>query len=111
MGRGSMGSVTVVVPAYNEEVSIGETVVAIKKALSKGKVDTYEILVVDDGSSDSTKQNAKKAGAKVLSHPHNLGYGKAIKSGLKLAKNDTIVITDADGTYEIERIPDLVEKF
>jgi glycosyltransferase involved in cell wall biosynthesis len=70
----------------------------------------HEIIVVDDGSSDQTAAEALRARARVLKHPANRGYGAAIKTGILAAKYDTIVITDADGTYPAEEIPPLVAK-
>jgi glycosyltransferase involved in cell wall biosynthesis len=64
--------------------------------------------VVDDGSEDGTADLAEAAGARVLRHPHNIGYGRSLKTGIEAARFDTIVITDADGTYPIERMPDLI---
>jgi glycosyltransferase involved in cell wall biosynthesis len=64
--------------------------------------------VVDDGSSDETGTRAEQAGARVLRHPHNVGYGRSLKDGIAAARYDIIVINDADGTYPIEAIPDLL---
>jgi glycosyltransferase involved in cell wall biosynthesis len=66
--------------------------------------------VVDDGSTDRTGEQAVQARARVLRHPENRGYGAAIKTGVMAAKYDTIVITDADGTYPATEIPNLLEK-
>src|SRR5204863_6573813 len=60
-----------------------------------------------DGSTDDTGAVASGAGAQVVRHPHNLGYGRSLKDGIMAAKHDTIIITDADGTYPVERAPDL----
>mgnify|MGYP001593301707 CR=1 FL=1 len=100
--------VSVVIPAYNEEESVGQTVVQIREIL-KGVV--HEIVVVDDGSRDSTGERARSAGARVIRHPHNAGYGASLKTGIKAAVNDTIVITDADGTYPNVRILELIEEY
>jgi glycosyltransferase involved in cell wall biosynthesis len=70
----------------------------------------HEILVVDDGSEDRTAEEALRAQASVLRHAGNRGYGAAIKTGMLAAKHDTIVITDADGTYPTEEIPNLLAK-
>ena len=66
---------------------------------------------MDDGSQDATAELARKAGARVIRHPHNLGYGAALKSGILQAKHDTIVITDADGTYPNDQIPVLLKEY
>jgi glycosyltransferase involved in cell wall biosynthesis len=99
---------SIVIPAKNEENAITKTVGQINVALKNIE---HEIILVDDGSSDATVQKAKEAGVKVISHPHNLGYGAAIKTGIKQAKYEIIAITDADGTYPIDKIPDMLETF
>lgn len=100
--------ISVVIPAMNEKETIGETVSEIRGVLTEIE---SEIIVVDDGSTDDTLNIAKSAGAVLISHPHNLGYGAAIKSGIRQAKFDTIVITDADGTYPNQLIPQLLEQY
>ena len=87
--------VTILLPAYNEELSIGQTIREIK-----GLYPDFEILVVDDGSTDRTKEEAVKAGANVWSQPHNIGNGAAIKTGLRYASGDWIIMMDADGQHK-----------
>jgi glycosyltransferase involved in cell wall biosynthesis len=104
--------VTVVVPAYNEEKGI-EGVVERLCSLDLGVPTT--ILVVNDGSTDGTsaKLEALKErfpALRVVEHRHNRGYGAALKTGFGLATTDVVVITDADGTYPVDRIPDLLER-
>ncbi len=99
--------VSVVIPAYDEEGGVAAQVESIRRVLIAHGM-TYEIVVVDDGSSDRTAQEALGAGARVLQHPQNRGYGASLKTGINAARYDTIVITDADGTYPVEQIPDLV---
>ena len=103
--------ISIVIPAYNEHNAIADAVNRLQTTLSGKDIGEFEIVVVDDGSSDETGAIAAAAGARVVRHPHNIGYGRALKSGISAAKFDTIVITDADGTYPIERIPDLLEKY
>ncbi len=101
----SMPLATIVVPAYNEEKGIREVLVEL------GKLDPrLEVLVVDDGSTDRTSEIVAESGFRVIRHQMNRGYGAALKTGIRAAKSDRIVITDADGTYPNERIPELVEK-
>jgi glycosyltransferase involved in cell wall biosynthesis len=69
----------------------------------------FELIVVDDGSSDRTAELSEAAGAQVLRLPENRGYGAALKAGIARAKHEIIVITDADGTYPAESIPVLLE--
>lgn len=100
-----------IVPAYNEENAIASTIERLRPVLA-GLGIPYEIIVVNDGSRDATRERAEACGAdvRVISHPINLGYGNAIKTGIKAAAHDWIGIVDADGTYDIEQMPRLVEK-
>ena len=100
-------SCSVIVPAYNEEGAIAQVIRSTRRVLEEGGI-VHEIVVVDDGSTDRTREEAEAAGATVWRHETNRGYGAAIKTGVRHALHETIVITDADGTYPIERIPDLV---
>lgn len=96
--------VTVLLPAYNEELSIGDTISRIR-ALHPD----FEILVVDDGSTDNTLQAAMDAGANVWPHPYNIGNGAAIKTGLRAAQGEWVVMMDADGQHAPEDIDRLLE--
>jgi len=96
---------TVVVPAYNEEGGIGPSLRELQEVLADH---SYELIVVDDGSVDDTARIAREAGATVLSQPENRGYGASLKTGIRAAKHDRIVITDADGTYPASAIPKMV---
>jgi len=101
-------TISVVIPAMDEEAAVAATVQSVRQALA-GSV--FEIIVVDDGSRDATAARAREAGAQVVCHPHNLGYGAAIKTGIRQAQYDTIVITDADGTYPNDQIPGLLAAY
>lgn len=103
-----VSAISVVIPCKNEEKAVGQTVRGTKQALEEIDID-YEIIVVDDGSSDRTAQEALNSGAMVLSHPANLGYGNAIMNGISVARNPVIAIMDADGTYPLEKLPALIE--
>ena len=103
--------ISVVIPALNERDAIGETVERVRSVLAEAALDPFEIIVVDDGSKDGTGEIAREAGARVVRHPHNVGYGRSLKDGITVAQYDTIVITDADGSYPIEQIPALVERY
>lgn len=96
--------VTILMPAYNEEQSIGNTIRKIKELHPE-----FEVLVVDDGSTDSTMQVAMDAGANVWPHPYNIGNGAAIKSGLRIAKGEWVIMMDADGQHNPEDIARLLE--
>ncbi|MCD6521167.1 glycosyltransferase family 2 protein [Candidatus Calescamantes bacterium] len=102
-----MKKVCVVIPAYNEENKIGEVVERINKT---GEVE--EIIVVDDGSKDSTSLEAEKKGATVLKHPKNLGKGRALLTGFKYAIEkgyESIITMDGDGQHLPEEIPSFLK--
>ena len=94
---------TILLPAYNEEQSIGRTIREIKEFYPD-----FEILVVDDGSIDRTKEEAVKAGANVMKHPHNIGNGAAIKTGLRYASGEWVLMMDADGQHKPSDIANLL---
>ena len=98
-----------IVPVYNEQGAIVETVVKLARALSEIDL-LYEIIVVDDGSTDDTASAITSIDVNnlvSLKHPTNAGYGAAIKSGLKVARYEWIGIVDADGSYAIEDVKKL----
>jgi glycosyltransferase involved in cell wall biosynthesis len=99
--------VSVVLPALNEAGAITNTVATFDRVLSGTGLE-FEVVVVDDGSSDGTGELAKAAGATVVRHPHNVGYGRSIKDGIAHARHDIIVLSDADGTYPIDKVPELL---
>lgn len=84
------------------------SVVGSVRASLEGYHEPYEIVAVDDGSSDGSQEIARRAGARVISHGTMRGYGAALKSGIRNARGGTIVIIDGDGTYPAERIPELL---
>jgi glycosyltransferase involved in cell wall biosynthesis len=98
-----------VIPAYNEGLGISKVVEDARKVLSGLRIPS-EIIVVDDGSTDSTGAHARESGALVVVHEVNKGYGESIKSGIARASYDMVLIMDADGTYPCEAIPELVEQ-
>jgi glycosyltransferase involved in cell wall biosynthesis len=100
--------VTVVIPAYNEAASIGSVIRHLRDVARDAGLEA-EILVVCDGATDDTAAEARSNGAHVIEHARNMGYGRSLKSGILAARHDLIVITDADGTYPADRIPELVE--
>jgi glycosyltransferase involved in cell wall biosynthesis len=100
-------AVSVVVPAFNEEAMIGETIAQLKETLTQAAIE-HEIIIVDDGSADRTAEIARQQDVHVIQRESNHGYGAALKLGIQRAAHEVIVITDADGTYPIDRIPDLL---
>lgn len=105
-----LGGVSLIIPAYNEELAITQGVTEARAALeSTGRL--YEIIVVDDGSTDRTGELAAAlTGVTLLTQPENRGYGAALKAGIRASKYDYIMITDADGTYPAASIPDLLDR-
>jgi glycosyltransferase involved in cell wall biosynthesis len=102
-------AVTVVIPAFNEAAHIAGQIRGVDEVMA-GSGWKYEIIVVDDGSTDDTAANAASTGlARVVRKPRNGGYGSALKLGTRLSRYGWILITDADGTYPAEAIPRLLE--
>jgi len=89
------GTISVVIPTYNEAGAIGEVVSALLAAAP-----WREVLVVDDGSTDDTGARAAAAGARVIRHPYNKGNGAAVKSGIRGAAGEYILIIDGDGQHQ-----------
>lgn len=102
-------AVSIVIPAYNEELAVGGVVRELRSLLDREQIPA-EIIIVDDGSKDGTAQAAYTAGARVLQHRSNRGYGAALKTGIAAASHDVILITDADGTYPCEYIPEILRE-
>ena len=107
-GNERMGetSVSVIIPVYNEAGSIGDVI--------KGIQDLYpdfEVIVVNDGSTDETGRVAKEAGAIVYSHPYNIGNGAAIKSGIRIASGEILVFMDGDGQHDPRDIGKMIAFF
>ena len=102
--------ISVIIPVYNEEDSISTTIKEIKKVLKDNKLDKEsEIIIVNDGSTDNTKKIVSKFDVKLINNPINMGYGFSLKRGIIAAKNETIVITDADQTYPFDYVPRMLE--
>ncbi len=110
---------TVVIPVYNEEAAILHTIDEMFSALKKNRL-VFEVVVVNDGSTDGTLEvlrelssnthsSKKSAALHIIHHPHNMGYGAAIKTGLRYAKHDYCAIIDADLTYAPDEIVGLFQ--
>ncbi len=112
-----MCTLSVVIPAYNEEQGIAQImnrVLSVRENLTKVGVDELELLVVDDGSKDRTAEIAhgiasQNSGVVVVTHEVNKGYGGALKTGFSRAKGELIGFLDADGTYPPEYFPQLCQ--
>lgn len=103
-----MAKISIVVPVYNEEKAIIQTIQGIKKAI-KNTGDNIEIVVVDDGSTDRTARALSRAkGIRVLRNEVNKGYGASLKRAIRASASDYIMIIDGDGTYPADQIPGLI---
>ena len=96
--------VSIIIPAYNEDQSIGDLVSKIIELYPE-----FEVLVINDGSTDDTDAVARGAGAHVHSHPYNIGNGAAIKSGIRIAKGNILVFMDGDNQHDPEDIVKLLK--
>lgn len=95
--------IAAILPAYNEEVSIGSVVLRTKQYADR-------VIVIDDGSSDHTAEVAEMAGAEVIRHQKNRGKGAALKTGFESLNGETVIVTiDTDGQHDPADIPKLVE--
>jgi glycosyltransferase involved in cell wall biosynthesis len=107
--RMSQPSISVVVPVYNEEAAIGDDLAVIRSALEQGG-QPFEIIVVDDGSTDRSRQIVSQLPyVRLLEHPYNRGTGAALKTGIRAADGEIIVMTDGDGSYPNQDIPKLLQ--
>ena len=100
--------VSIILPAFQEVQGIPsllDRILAVMGGLDK----SFEILVIDDGSADGTAAKARESGARVLSHPYNIGNGAAVKTGIREARGEILVMMDADGQHDPSDIPRLLE--
>ncbi|MCX5712312.1 MAG: glycosyltransferase family 2 protein, partial [Candidatus Omnitrophica bacterium] len=101
--------ISIIVPVYNEEKAIIKSLLGLQSELESGFKD-YEIIVVDDGSTDQSLALIKGSGIKnltLISHAENLGYGKSLLDGILAAKHNCIGIIDGDGSYDPKDIKKL----
>ncbi len=109
-----MVHLSIVIPAFNEADGIGPVLRELAATLAASGIE-HEILVVDDGSTDATGEVLAEVAADLpvvrpLAHKRNRGYGASLKTGIHAASADVVAITDADGTYPNERLPELYLK-
>lgn len=105
-------SISVFFPCYNEQDNVEQTVEKALAVLEEIGAD-FELIIVDDGSSDDTPQIADRLASenpavKVVHHPTNLGYGAALQSGFKAATKPLVFYTDGDGQFDIAEMPELL---
>lgn len=108
-----MVSISVFFPCYNEQENVGRTTEKAIVVLEKLNAD-FEVIIVDDGSSDDTGRIAAELADKddrvrVVHHPRNLGYGAALQSGFEAATKELVFYTDGDGQFDISEMPLLLE--
>lgn len=107
-GDASCPAFSLIIPAYNEQSGIIPVLDELQVTLRAAACE-YEIIVVNDGSTDDTGKLLRPyKGIRLVEHRRNFGYGASLKTGIRNAKYPWIVITDADGTYPNDRIPHLV---
>jgi glycosyltransferase involved in cell wall biosynthesis len=98
--------VSVIIPAYNEAQTLGNVIKQLSELFPE-----FEMIVINDGSTDATASIAKEAGAIVYSHPYNIGNGAAIKSGIRIASGEVLVFMDGDGQHNPKDIGKMLEFF
>ena len=108
---------SIIIPCYNEKNAIRDTIEWILSVIRDSKLKNVEIIAVNDGSTDGCEQVLNALTKEhhsddllVVHHKRNQGYGAALKTGIRRSQSDYICITDADGTYPNDRIPDLIEQ-
>ena len=101
-------SLSVVIPAYNEQGAVRTTVEDVREHMEPLGID-YEIIVVDDGSADNTRAEAEATGATVHYNQVNSGYGATLKRGVRAAQYEYVAIMDADGTYPARYLPEMLK--
>jgi glycosyltransferase involved in cell wall biosynthesis len=100
-------SLSIVIPAYNEEGAVRQIIEDVRREMDPTGV-PYEVIVIDDGSSDRTLEIARETGAIVDNNQVNTGYGASLKRGIRHAQSEYVAIIDADGTYPARYLPDML---
>lgn len=100
--------ITIIIPAFNEELRLAPTIATIRKALAAEKVEAVDIVIIDDGSRDATPtvaaELATQPGIRIVTHPENRGLGTAIRSGLAAAQGQSFMILPADDAVSVSAI-------
>ena len=107
MGFRLRRSISIIIPAFNEEKRLPSTLKAVQSFLDRSPWEFQEIVVVDDGSRDGTVDVAGKAGARVLRNPGNRGKGYSVRHGMLDAQGEWALFTDADLSSPIEELEKL----
>jgi len=105
-------NISIIIPSYNEEYNIQQVISDLKNKLSSLDLESFEIIVVNDASTDNTKKiisNPQLFGIKIINHPYNKGYGASLKTGARAARYDWILTFDADGQHNPDYISDLLK--
>jgi glycosyltransferase involved in cell wall biosynthesis len=103
---GLVPALTILIPAYNEAGGLPEVLSGLRVWLDRGA----ELIVIDDGSTDGTAEVALQAGARVIHHRSNRGYGAALKTGVRAARGEIIVTLDSDGQHDPADVPRLLDE-
>lgn len=104
-----MKMISIIIPAMNEGKVVGSVIQDVRMEMDKLGLE-YEVILVDDGSRDDTGVRAKEVGARVIRHAYNMGNGAAIKSGIRHAKGDIVVMMDADGQHDPRDIQKMLQE-
>ena len=105
MQKNDINKLSIIIPAKNEASSIGELLKKVQKEFRNA-----EVIVIDDGSTDSTAKIIQENNAVLISHPYSMGNGAAIKAGARAATGNVLITMDADGQHDPKEIPKLLAK-
>jgi len=106
----SVNGISILVPCYNEQGAIAATVEAVHAAMRDTGDFAYEVIVIDDGSTDQSAEMINASQCRLIRLPVNRGYGAALKTGARQATHDLLAIIDADGTYPADRLVDMARE-